>query len=150
MDTAVMTLVVPSELIDYFGTEAFEHYPLVSIPQKFNDERGQIINVADGTIGDVALISSKKGAIRANHFHLNDWHLCFLIDGEMEYHWEEDGAKNRGVLQVGPGELIFTPPRTPHRIDFKTDSLFLSISKLSRTTENYESDTRRLDSSYFH
>lgn len=145
-----MEAAIPKEISGYFNSESFRDYPFVTIPQRFSDSRGEIINIADGTLGDVALITSQKGAVRANHIHLNDWHLCFLIEGKMDYHWQEKGSLDFQLAQVNPGQLIFTPSETAHKIVFNSDSIFLSISKLSRTTSNYEADTRRLDDSYFH
>jgi hypothetical protein len=141
---------IPKELVGYFKESDFANYPYVSVPQIFEDARGEIRNLADGTIGDVAIISSNSGAIRANHFHHEDWHLCYLVSGEMEYFWSTnlDDRKPQSVI-VKSKEMVFTPARTPHKIVFKANSIFLSISKLSRISENYERDTFKLTEDFF-
>ena len=141
---------IPKELVGYFKESDFSNYPYVSVPQIFEDARGEIRNLADGTIGDVAIITSTSGAIRANHFHEEDWHLCYLISGEMEYFWSKDVEdKQFQSVKVQSKEMVFTPSRTPHKIVFRENSVFLSISKLSRISENYEKDTFKLEEDFF-
>ncbi len=139
--------MIPEELSGYFSTEDFSNYPFVRIPQVFEDFRGRIVNLADGRIGDVAIISTEKNSVRANHFHQNDWHLCYLIEGKFDYFWEEFGVQNR--VEVSPGEMVFTPKLIPHKIIFGEKSIFISVSKLSRISTFYESDTTKLKVDFF-
>ena len=143
--------VVPKELSGYFNESDFSKYPFVSVPQIFEDARGEIKNLADGSIGDVAIITSHSGAIRANHFHYEDWHLCYLVSGEMDYFWSMSVEDRRfQSVRVKSKEMVFTPAATPHKIVFNENSVFLSISKLSRISENYERDTIKLEEDFFH
>ena len=142
--------VIPKELSRYFNESDFSRYPFVTIPQIFEDTRGEIRNLADGSIGDVAIITSNSGAIRANHFHHEDWHLCYLVSGEMEYFWSANVEENQfQSVKVKSNEMVFTPAGTPHKIVFNENSVFLSISKLSRISENYERDTFKLNEDFF-
>ena len=143
--------VVPKELSEYFNESDFSKYPFVVVPQIFEDVRGEIRNLADGSIGDVAIITSNSGAVRANHFHNEDWHLCYLVSGEMEYFWSTSFEDHEvQSVRVKSKEMVFTPAKTPHKIVFHEDSVFLSISKLSRISENYERDTFKLEEDFFH
>ena len=143
--------VIPKELSSYFSESDFSKYPFVTVPQIFKDARGEIRNLADGSIGDVAIITSNSGAIRANHFHNEDWHLCYLVSGEMEYFWSTSVEENQiQSVRVKSKEMVFTPTGTPHKIVFNENSVFLSISKLSRISENYERDTFKLKEDFFH
>ena len=141
---------IPMEIHNYFSEVDFSKYPFVNIPQIHQDARGEIKNLADGVISDIAIITSNKGAVRANHYHQEDWHLCYLISGAMEYFWsnQKEGAEFLSTPVMSQG-MIFTPPATPHKIVFKEDSVFLSISKLSRISENYEKDTFKLKDDFF-
>ncbi len=142
--------VIPKELSSYFNESDFSNYPFVTIPQIFEDARGEIRNLADGRIGDVAIITSNSGATRANHFHHEDWHLCYLVSGEMEYFWSASVEENQfQSVIVKSKEMVFTPAGTPHKIVFNENSVFLSISKLSRISENYERDTFKLKEDFF-
>ena len=136
--------IIPSELANYFNLSHFLNYPLIEIPQSFHDNRGTILNLADGVIGDIAIITSVKDSVRANHIHKEDWHLCYLVSGEMRYFWKDElESKETSSTKVQVGEMIYTPPNTPHRIEFSEDSIFLSIARLSRLSELYELDTSR-------
>ena len=138
---------IPEGLIHYFTEEYFKHYPIIEVPQKFIDTRGSIVNIADGTLGDVAVITSNPNSIRANHVHKEDWHLSYLVDGEIRYFWEED-LKQKSIV-IKPGELFYTPPKTPHKMLFLKESIFIAVAAMSRTQENYENDTTRLEDGYF-
>lgn len=134
----------PEELSSLFKESHFAKYPLVEIPQKFTDERGVISNIADGNLGDVAVISSTANAIRANHYHEEDWHLSFLVSGKMLYSWKSLDTSDSGVIEISAGSLFYTPKRTVHRMKFLEESLFIAVSKLNRNQENYEADTKRV------
>ena len=140
----------PIQLSNLFLEEHFDNYPFVSLPQFFEDDRGFIANIADGSLGDVAVIHSKVNSVRANHIHENDWHLSYLISGSMLYTWRasiKETANNQ--VEVTAGNLIFTPPKTPHKMTFTSDSIFIAVAALSRTQDAYEQDTKRLAESFF-
>ena len=143
----LVSMIIPEAISNFFKPDDFVSYPLIKIPQVFSDIRGEIINIADGRLGDVAVIKSKTNAVRANHFHTNDWHLSYLLHGQIKYFWEDDEKQNSLVIEAG--QLFYTPPKVPHRMDFLKDSIFIAVASLSRTIENYEIDTTRLDEKYF-
>ena len=141
---------IPYQVDGFFNSEHFKKYPLVEIPQSFFDSRGSISNLVDGQIGDVALIRSSENTVRATHWHLMDWHFCYLISGSFTYKWT-DNIMDSIVksINIESGQMIFTPAETPHQLTFTEDSIFLAISALSRTVENYEKDTHRVEGSFF-
>ena len=141
---------IPKELSKIFTDIHFKEYPKVLVPQNFTDERGTIKNIADGKLGDVAVISSKANSIRANHVHDNDWHLSYVVSGSMRYFWKSDIKDNeiKSIL-VEAGEMVYTPKKAPHKMQFLEDSIFIAISQLSREQENYEEDTKRLPDNFF-
>ena len=141
---------IPDQVNGFFKPEHFKKYPQVEIPQVFYDSRGSILNLIDGQVGDVALIKSSENTVRATHWHLTDWHFCYLISGSFTYKWSNN--INDTLVKsmcVESGQMIFTPAETPHQLTFTEDSIFLAISALSRTVENYEKDTNRIESSFF-
>ena len=138
---------IPRSISSYFHQVHFENYPIIEVPQKFLDDRGQIFNIADGDLGDVAVITSRTNSIRANHTHKEDWHLSYLVEGEIKYFWEENSKQKSIIIQ--PGKLFFTPPKTPHKMLFLKESMFIAVAAKSRTQENYEDDTERLEDGYF-
>jgi dTDP-4-dehydrorhamnose 3,5-epimerase-like enzyme len=143
-----MPIKIPVELSKMFTVAHFDDYPLVKIPQTFTDARGTIMNIADGSLGDVAYITSLSGSIRANHLHKHDWHLTFLITGSMNYEWQDSEKENKLII-VTNEQLIFTPSNTPHKMTFTQDSSFIAISRLNRSHEEYSADTLVLEGNFF-
>ena len=135
---------IPAELGEYFKIEDFKNYPIVEIPQVFSDLRGDIINIADGNLGDVALIKSNPGSTRANHYHREDWHLSYLLNGKLRYYWKNvSPSENANIIEVEEGSMIFTPKLVAHKMEFVTQTSLIVISKLSRIRQNYDNDLVR-------
>ena len=130
------------ELSSYFSQDDLSSYPKLSIPQSYTDERGMIVNIADGVLGDVAIIESVKNSVRANHVHKSDWHLSFCMTGSLIYSFE-DSNRNVSSMKISKGELFFTPEAVPHRMDFLEDTTLVVVSKNSRLQEKYEEDTQK-------
>lgn len=106
------------------------------------DERGEITNLFEGDIQHVALITSMKGSIRANHYHQNLHQYIYLISGELESHCcHIDSPENKQMIVVYPGDLINTPPLIAHAQKFTKDSVFLALSTRKRLEGKYEDDT---------
>jgi len=138
-------MLIPKELRAYFSKDSFLNYPMIDIPQQFSDKRGLILNLAGGRIGDVAFIKSKKNSIRANHYHINDWHICYLISGEASYYWSNNllkyEKKEVNKIKVSSGQMIFTPKQTAHKFVFLKNTEFITIAKQSRKSRFYDKDT---------
>ena len=132
---------LPNELSGYFELIDFKNYPKVVIPQSFLDERGEIINIADGMLGDVAVIHSKINTVRANHVHESDWHLSYCLTGSLNYSYHV--VEKVQTIRIGAGNLFFTPAGVPHRMDFIEDTTLVVVSRNSRKKEKYEEDTRK-------
>lgn len=128
---------------------ALPNYPLINPVQTYVDERGIILNLADGDIGDVAVIISEAGTIRASHFHNEDWHICHLVQGRLMYLWKDNPDSRSQKLNIVAGMSIITPPLVPHKFEFVEKSIMVVISKLSRLKVNYETDTNKLDPNIF-
>ena len=135
--------IVPIELLEYFRTGKFQNYPFVEFPQRFLDDRGEIVNIADGIIGDVAVIQSEIGAVRANHYHKTDWHITYIVSGKLKYSWITDGEVN--AVTVSPGQAVFTPIMVPHKMEFDEQSVMIAVARNSRTQDNYEADTIKIE-----
>lgn len=108
----------------------------------FRDHRGDIFNLFEGRIEHIALITSKKGTVRANHYHKEDYQYIYLLSGAYESHSVEvrDPRKVQ-VLHVKPGDMVETPPLIAHAQKFTEDSAFLALSTRQRERGKYESDT---------
>ena len=66
---------------------------IVPLEKAFADVRGEIQPLVDLPMESCVLISSKKGAVRANHYHRTDWHFCYVLSGSIEYSERPHGLK---------------------------------------------------------
>ena len=91
------------------------------------------------------LITSRRGAVRANHYHRTDWHYCYVLAGCIEYHHREHGDDGPGeCIMVRAGQMVFTPPMVDHAMKFPEDTVFLTLSRNPRDQASYEADVVRI------
>lgn len=120
--------------------------PLVPLPTPFVDARGAIQTLVDGGIQAVQVITSKKDAVRANHYHRDDAHDMYVVSGSMTYVYRPAGsqAAPRSVL-VRAGQMVHTPAMVEHAVHFPEDCTFINITRRSRAQADYESDIVRVE-----
>jgi quercetin dioxygenase-like cupin family protein len=126
--------------------EALPEDVIVAMAAPFADSRGDIQPLVDRTIQSAVLITSKKGTVRANHYHRTDWHYCYVLEGRIEYHHRAHGSDAApDTLIVEKGQLFFTPPMVDHAMVFLEDTTFLTLGRNSRAQEVYEADVERIE-----
>lgn len=119
---------------------------IVPVPQPFKDDRGVIQNLVDIPLGSALVIESKKGAVRANHYHKTDFHYCWLQSGKMIYAERPVGSKEAPAQKIiTPGQLFYSAPMHEHVMIFLEDSLLFIVARNSRGSADYEADTVRID-----
>ena len=117
----------------------------VQLPAIFKDRRGEIQPIVMEECNDVALITSKKGAIRANHYHKTDSHYSYVLSGKIRYLTRPvDSIAPPSVELIGAGELFYTPSNLEHLMFFEEDTVFLNVSLNNRDKEKYEDDVVRV------
>jgi dTDP-4-dehydrorhamnose 3,5-epimerase-like enzyme len=120
--------------------------PLVELEKSFVDVRGSIHPLVDRLMKSAVLIESKKGTLRANHYHKTDWHYCYVISGCIEYYHRPTGSDAEPECVVArAGEMVFTAPLVDHGMVFPEDTVFLTLSRNPRDQETYEADVVRID-----
>ena len=118
---------------------------IVPLEAGFSDERGSIQPLVDVSMESCVLISSRKGTVRANHYHQTDWHYCYVLEGEIDYYHRPHGssvAPEKVVIRAG--QMFFTPPLVDHVMVFTADTRFLTWGRNSRAQEVYEADVVRI------
>lgn len=119
---------------------------IVPLEKAFSDSRGAIQPLVDTTMRSALMITSKKGTVRANHYHKSDWHYCYVISGAIEYYHRPRGSRSRPKrVLVKTGQLFFTPPMVEHAMVFPEDTTFLTLSRNKRTQKAYEKDLVRVE-----
>lgn len=118
---------------------------VIPLEQAHVDDRGSIQPLVERMMRSAQLITSHKGAVRANHYHKTDWHYCYMVSGAMEYYERPAGAKEKPRLyRVKAGQLVFTPPLVEHAMRFLEDSVWLTLSRNPRDQDAYEKDVVRV------
>ena len=113
----------------------------------FRDERGEILNLVDEPFASAAQITSKPGAIRANHFHKTDYHYCWIQKGRMLYYHRPAGSSGEPQRwEISAGQIVYTPPMYEHAMLFLEETVMFVFARNSRHMENYEADTVRIGS----
>ena len=113
----------------------------------FVDARGEILNLVDAPFESAAVITSVKGAVRANHYHRTDYHYSWLQSGGLIYYHRPVGDRNppkRWVIK--PGHIFFTPPMYEHSMQFTEESVLVVCARNNREMAHYEADTVRVAS----
>lgn len=111
----------------------------------FSDDRGKIIDILkQNTVEYATLITSKKHAIRANHFHKETFQWVYLLDGRMRVVGQMPGEAPSEVI-LEPGDLIVNVPLERHAFEALEDSTMLVLTRGPRGGDDYEKDTFRLE-----
>ena len=118
---------------------------LIKLPAPHVDGRGAIQTLVNFPMKNLALISSQKGTVRSNHYHVTDWHYMYVLSGSFDYYYRPTGSGEKPkVITVRTGEMVFTPPMEDHATVFLEDTQLLAMSRNPRDQESYESDVRRI------
>ena len=113
---------------------------VIKIKESFVDKRGKIINILENPVTSIVIITSKKGAVRANHYHQRDSHWSYIIKGKMEYYEERKSGKIEKAI-VKAGEMVYSVPGVPHAMKFLESSVFLAMTTEKRLKGKYDKDT---------
>jgi oxalate decarboxylase/phosphoglucose isomerase-like protein (cupin superfamily) len=109
------------------------------------DERGTITDLVTGERFDaITVITSRKGAVRGNHYHQETLQVLYVIRGRIELVTQTPGGPVRSQ-HAGPGDLVRTPPVERHAIVALEDSEFIVFTRGPRAGREFETDTFRLE-----
>ena len=106
----------------------------------FVDDRGVISNhELTEPINLIGLIYSKKGTIRANHFHPQQEQKCLFVSGQIiEVYKNLLNPNSPKITQVvNGGQISVIKPNVAHTMVFTKDTTFLNLVRGEREHENY-------------
>ncbi len=119
---------------------------IINLPDDFSDKRGTIQPLCDLDMKSASLIVTKPNSWRANHYHKEDWHYLYVVEGAFEYYFRETNSKDKiKKINVSKGELLFTGPMFDHAMYYTENTVLLCVSKNPRDQKTYEEDTVRID-----
>ena len=106
----------------------------------FIDDRGVISNhELTEPINLIGLIDSKKGTIRANHYHPQQEQKCLFTKGQIIEIFQDIINPNAPKITqvVNEGQLSIIKPNVAHTMVFTQDTTFLNLVRGERDHENY-------------
>ena len=106
----------------------------------FIDERGAISNhELTEPINLIGMIESKKGTIRANHYHPQQEQKCLFTKGQIIEIFQDILNPNAPKITqvVNEGQLSVIKPNVAHTMVFTKDTTFLNLVRGERDHENY-------------
>ena len=104
------------------------------------DDRGKISNhELTEPINLIGLIESKKGTIRANHYHPQQEQKCLFTKGQIIEIFQDIVNPNAPKITqvVNAGQLSVIKPNVAHTMVFTKDTTFLNLVRGERDHENY-------------
>ncbi len=109
------------------------------------DDRGIIVDLLNESIEHVGIITSKKGAVRGNHYHKTSKQYTYIFSGSFEVLLRPfDNLEQKETLILKTGDLIEITPGIVHTFTAIEDSTLIEMDTLSRALEGYEKDVVRL------
>jgi oxalate decarboxylase/phosphoglucose isomerase-like protein (cupin superfamily) len=104
------------------------------------DDRGTISNhELTEPINLIGMIESKKGTIRANHYHPQQEQKCLFTKGQIIEIFQDIINPNAPKITqvVNAGQLSIIKPNVAHTMVFTKDTTFLNLVRGERDHENY-------------
>jgi hypothetical protein len=107
---------------------------------EYIDIRGKISNhELTEPINLIGLITSKKGTIRANHYHPQQEQKCLFTKGQIIEVFQDILNPNSPKITqvVNEGQLSIIKPNVAHTMVFTKDTTFLNLVRGEREHKNY-------------
>tara|TARA_A100000164_G_scaffold11018_2_gene9411 strand:+ start:2739 stop:5282 length:2544 start_codon:yes stop_codon:yes gene_type:complete len=107
---------------------------------EYVDQRGKISNhELTEPINLIGLIHSKKGTMRANHYHPQQEQKCLFVSGQIiEVFQDLLNPNSPKITQVvNEGQLSVIKPNVAHTMVFSKDTTFLNLVRGERDHNNY-------------
>jgi len=107
---------------------------------EYIDIRGKISNhELTEPVNLIGLIDSKKGTIRANHYHPQQEQKCLFTKGQIIEIFQDILNPNSPKITqvVNEGQLSIIKPNVAHTMVFTKDTTFLNLVRGEREHDNY-------------
>ena len=107
---------------------------------EFIDSRGKISNhELTEPVNLIGLIDSKKGTIRANHYHPQQEQKCLFTKGQIIEVYQDLLNSNSPKITkvVNQGQQSIIKPNVAHAMVFSKDTTFLNLVRGDREHKNY-------------
>jgi dTDP-4-dehydrorhamnose 3,5-epimerase-like enzyme len=112
----------------------------------FEDARGTITDIfVKEPKEHCTIIFTKKGGVRANHYHKVSRQHDFIVSGSMESYGQMVGQPEITKTILKPNDLAIWEPGEAHEFIALEDTVFITFVDGLRGGDEYEKDTFRLE-----
>lgn len=92
------------------------------------------------------MLWSRRGSVRAQHYHKEDSHHLFVLSGAVDYFERPIGSKETPEpVRYVENQMFFTPAMVEHAMRFVEDTVMISVSRRPRDPVSHESDVVRVE-----
>ncbi len=110
------------------------------------DERGTITDILNKEVSHVGFIVTKKGVVRAKHYHKQSIQYSYILKGKFEVTVANpDNLEERETFILNAGEMITINSNIVHVFKALEDSDMIDMISLSRAGTGYEDDVVRVN-----
>lgn len=110
------------------------------------DGRGEITDLLNEKINHVGFITTKKGVVRAKHYHKQSKQYSYILKGKFEVIVANpENLNERENFILNAGEIIIINPKIVHVFIALEDSDMIDMISLSREGTSYEDDVVRVE-----
>ncbi len=121
---------------------------ITKIKPAFTDNRGNIFNInTSKKMYHIGLLTSKKGTIRAKHYHKKALQYTMIYRGSakirMKYIKKRNSKLETRVLR--PMQMVEIPPFWYHEVEMLEKTEIFFFSNVDPSNKSYEKDTIRIE-----
>ena len=117
---------------------------IIKAQYPYSDERGTMdYHVMDEPINWVGTLHTKKGSVRANHYHPEQEQKLLLVSGKCVSVYK-DLSDEKSEIQyqlVVPGDLVITASNVAHAVVYQEDCIQINLVHGERIPDNYGKHT---------
>ncbi|MBX4201232.1 cupin domain-containing protein [Candidatus Parcubacteria bacterium] len=111
----------------------------------FTDARGSITDIINEKVSHVGIITTAKGAVRANHYHKLSTQYNYILSGSFEVTVADAKTPQKFKKHIlNEGDLMTIHPMTIHQFKALKKTVMLDIISQSRANNAYEKDVYRM------
>jgi quercetin dioxygenase-like cupin family protein len=118
---------------------------IFKVDHPYEDARGRIdYFIMPQPVHWVGVMTSKKGSVRANHWHPRQQQKCLILSGRCISVYKDLTKANSKTKHhlAGPGDLVVTPPRVAHAVIYLEDTVFLNLVSGARHPAKFGTHTK--------
>jgi dTDP-4-dehydrorhamnose 3,5-epimerase-like enzyme len=118
---------------------------IFKVEHPYEDARGRLDYwVMPQPVNWVGVATSKKGAVRANHWHPREQQKCLILSGKCVCVYKDLTKPDSPIKHhlAVEGDLVVTPPRVAHAVIYLEDTVFLNLVTGERDPTRWGTHTK--------